>query len=280
MAEEEIVNKDCYYKEVPDNEFYNYSIHGLNIEGIKKYYLEPTNYKYHHMVQLKKDLKKVIENSNILQKERQKKYDINNRYDDERLIKMYGVKKEEKEDNKNIINNKFNTLENNYSKNYDKTKSLKNINRRKILENPIEIKLEKDNINNKIGKEEMKQNILNGTQLNNINNKMKTTNFDKFGIHKTSNSFNKYRYGLNKNSYESFRKFNKSQKRQKELNLPFIKPRKIIIEYQLINDCGIEKENKNIGHNNYMGASFNPYNYSSNPKNRNSRNVYGSLFLH
>ena len=67
MAEEDTVNKDSYYKEVPDNEFYNYSIHGLNIEGIKKYYLEPTNYKYLHMVQLNKDLKKLMENTKILQ---------------------------------------------------------------------------------------------------------------------------------------------------------------------------------------------------------------------
>ena len=34
------------------------------------------------------------------------------------------------------------------------------------------------------------------------------------------------------------------------------------------------------GHNNYMGDSFNPSNYSLVPKNRISRNIYGGLFLH
>ena len=271
MAEEDIVNKDSYYKEVPDNEFYNYSIHGLNIEGIKKYYLEPTNYKYLHMVQLNKDLKKLMENTKILQKERQKKYNIDNRYDDERLIKMYGVKKEEKEEDKNYRNNRFNTLENNYPKNYDMIKSSKIIDGRKIIDKPVEIKLEKDTIKNKIGKEEIKQNILNKSLFNNY----------KSGIHKISNSFNKYRYGSkNMNSCYSLGKFNKSKTKQKQIDLPFIKPRKIIIEYQLTNDCGIKKENKNMGHNNYMGVSFNPFNYSFNPKNRTSRNVYGALFIH
>ena len=34
MEEDEIANKECYYKNEADNEFFNYSIHGLNIEGI------------------------------------------------------------------------------------------------------------------------------------------------------------------------------------------------------------------------------------------------------
>ncbi len=70
--EDEIVNKDCYYKKDADNEFKNYSIHGLNIEGIKKYYLIPVNNKYKHMIQLNKDLDKVIENSKTIQMERKK----------------------------------------------------------------------------------------------------------------------------------------------------------------------------------------------------------------
>ena len=90
------------------------------------------------------------------------------------------------------------------------------------------------------------------------------SNFDKFGIHKILNSFNK----------------SKIKQKQKQFDLSLIKPRKIIIEYQLTNDCCIKKENKNMGHNNYMGVSFNPFNYSFNPKNRTSRNVYGALFIH
>ena len=58
-----------------------------------------------------------------------------------------------------------------------------------------------------------------------------------------------------------------------------IRPRKILIEYNLVNNAGIEKEGKNLGHNGYMGAAFNPYNYSCSTKNRTSRNVYGALFL-
>ena len=97
------------------------------------------------------------------------------------------------------------------------------------------------------------------------------SNFDKFGIHKILNSFNKYRYSSNNmNTCYSLGKFNKSKikQKQKQFDLSLIKPRKIIIEYQLTNDCGIEKENKYMGHNNYMGVYFNPFNYSFNPKNR------------
>lgn len=277
MVEEEIVNKDCYYKDAPDNEFFNYSIHGLNIDGIKKYCLMPTNNKYLHMVQLNKDLKKVIETSKILQKERQKKYDINNVYDDERLIKMYSVKKE---DNINSRNNRFNTLDNRYKyiKNNDISKSSKYIEERKTLEKPVEIKVEKDN---KIVKEEENQSNLNKNPFFDYNSNNKTKpKYDKFGIRKISNSFKKYRYGTNLNTCYSLKGINKSKKKVKELDLPFIKPRKIIIEYQLANDCGVEKEDKNKGHNNYMGVSFNPFNYSINPKNRKARNVNGALFLH
>ena len=66
--------------------------------------------------------------------------------------------------------------------------------------------------------------------------------------------------------------------KRKELNLPIIKPRKIIIECQLTNNAGID--NKNVGHNNHMGESFNPFNYDFAPKNRTARNVYGGLFLY
>ena len=152
MESEDIVKDDKYYEKDSYNKFDTFSVHGLNIEGIKKYYLEPTNYKYLRMVQLNKDLKKVMENIKILQKERQKKYNIDNRYDDERLIKMYGVKKEEKEEDKNYRNNRFNTLENNYPKNYDMIKSSKIIDGRKMTDKPVEIKLEKDIIRNKIEK--------------------------------------------------------------------------------------------------------------------------------
>ena len=70
MEEEDIVNKDIYYKKEPDNQFYNYTVHGLNIEGIKRYYTIPVNSKYHHMVRMKKDLERVINVSKNIKKER------------------------------------------------------------------------------------------------------------------------------------------------------------------------------------------------------------------
>ncbi len=65
---------------------------------------------------------------------------------------MYWVKKEEKEEDKNYRNIRFNTLENKYPKNYDMIKSSKIIDGRKMTDKPVEIKLEKDIIRNKIEK--------------------------------------------------------------------------------------------------------------------------------
>lgn len=278
MVEEEIVNKDCYYKNEPDNEFYNYTTHGLNIEGIKKYYLNPNNSKYYHLVQLNKDLKKIIENSKILEKERQKKYDINNRYDDERLIKMYTINKEKEKakDKINISHKQFNTLDNKFLNNNEISKSSKIFEKKNNLEKPVGIKLE-ETLDNRIGKEEIKRNLLNKNPLIGYSgNKMKW-NINKFGIGPFSKSFNKNK---SINTCYSLRKINKFQKSSKESELPMIKPRKIIIQYHLTNDAGVENENKKYGHNNYMGPSYNPYNYAFTPKNRNARNVYGGLFLH
>ncbi len=78
----------------------------------------------------------------------------------------------------------------------------------------------------------------------------------------------------------SLRKF-KKLKKNKKMSLPFIKPREIIIEYQLTNGSGANQDNKNLGHNGYgyMGASFNPQNYTVTSKNRTKRNVFGGLFV-
>ena len=270
--EEEIVSKDCYYKEKADDEFYNYSIHGLNIEGIKKYCSIPTNRKYHHMVRSNKDLKDVIENSKKLKKERQKKYDINNIYDDERLIKMYSDKKDDNK-NDNISNQYNNTLGNTYLNNnrYNTiSNSTKVMERKKAIEKPYDIQLDNDEINeidNKIGKKELLNKNL---YVQNMNDRH-TLQYD---IGRYTNSFNK------KKMYHSLQKYNKKKTNSKEVNFPVIKPRKIIIEYYLTNGSGVANLNKNIGHNHYMGSSYNPYNYFINPKNRKTRNVYGSLFSH
>ena len=275
VEEEEIVSKDYYYKEKPDDEFYNYSIHGLNIEGIKKYYSIPINIKYHNMIKLNKDLKKIIENSKKFEKDKQKKYNINNRYDDERLIKKYGVKNEDnKNDNKN---NKYNTLGNSYCNNNINniiSNSRKLIEINKTIEKPYEIQLDDDKINeidNKIGKKELKQKLVNKNIFTqNINDRNTLNN----NVGKYTNSINK------KKIYHSLEKHKSNKTISKEINLPLIRPRKIMIEYYLSNGAGVENINKNKGHNNYMGSSFDPSNYSIKPKNRKTRNIYGSLFCH
>ena len=242
----------------------------------------PVNSKYHHMIRLNKDLKKVIENSQKLSKERQKKYDRNNIYDDERLIKMYGAKNEiddEKDIDKNIKSYKqFNTIDNQFlkSKINNKSKTSKFLERKKALEKPI-ISLDKNIINSKIGKKNLKQNIMeNNLYMDFHSNNKEPLDVNKFGVKNISKSFNK---NYNTNTVYNLRRVNKFKKSTKESDLPMIRPRKILIEYNLVNNAGIEKEGKNLGHNGYMGAAFNPYNYSCSTKNRTSRNVYGALFL-
>jgi len=48
------------------------------------------------MIRINKELEKVIENSKITQKERQKSLEIDNIYDENRLVKMYSGKKKTK----------------------------------------------------------------------------------------------------------------------------------------------------------------------------------------
>ena len=85
----------------------------------------------------------------------------------------------------------------------------------------------------------------------------------------------------NVNSFYYLRNSNKINEKAKSKEcFPPINPRKIIIGIHLANSCGVEDGYKNFGHNNYMGSSFNPYNYAMVPKNRTSRNIYGNLFVH
>lgn len=268
MEEDEIIKKDCYYKQEPYNKFHNYSILGLNIKGIKQYFLNPTNSKYQHMIRINKDLEKVIENSKITQKERQKSLEIDNIYDENRLVKMYSGKKK-----RNIINNikqqHFNTIENT---NHIIPKSERLFEIKSNNEKPIKSRMNNTGIN---GKEERKNILIKKNSLSKrLNNKM-GINYNYFGRNNFLRTFN------TKNKYYSLKTFNKKlTKEEDQIDYPIIKPRKIVIEYHLINDANIKKENKNIGHNNYMGSSFNPFNYTFTPKNRNARNVYGGLFFH
>jgi hypothetical protein len=277
--EEDIVNKDIYYKKEPDNQFYNYTVHGLNIEGIKRYYTIPVNSKYHHMLRMKKDLERVINDSKSIQKERQKKYDINNRYPDERLYKMYASNKDANKPKNNIVQSqqRFNTLYNVRSTPFNKNsqESTKLFEQIKSLNKPVEIKPDEefkykalDTNRNTIEHGSLEEGIsARNKTLSNLNNNRK----------KISLSLNRKK--ININNPFSLRKFKESNKNSRE-KFPMIKPRKIIIEYHLINDCGVGKENKNIGHNSYMGGTYNPYNYYSAPKNRRERNIFGALFLH
>ena len=252
MESEDIVNNDKYYQKESYNVFDNFSVHGLNIEGIKKYYSIPTNKKYHHMIKLNKDLDEII-SKHLKEKEEKKKNYKSNIYSEEKLYEMYSEKAKE---NKKI------------SKSLDK--------KRKSKERSININIPDSNAKKEIStlnKKDLKQKILNMNpfiSLTNTNN-FRNMNFskDKFGCS-----------GYNKNISYSLKKFRKKLKLNKKMDLPFIKPRKIIIEYQLTNAAGIMEENKNIGHNHFMGSYYNPENYFVNPKNRTKRNVFGGLFTH
>ena len=254
MDSEDIVNNDKYYEKNSYNVFDTFSIHGLNIEGIKRYYTNPINKKYHHMIKLNKDLDEII-SKHLIEKEKKKKNYKSNIYDEERLIKMYsGIKEEDKKETNKIFKNK------------------------KSGERPINIQITDANINNKINtnnKRDIKQKILN------IEPSLSLTKTDKFNMGKYNIRniiLSKDKNIYNKNLSYSVKKYRKKLDLSKKMSLPFIKPRQIIIEYQLTNDAGISKDNKKIGHNNYMGSFYNPQNYFVNPKNRTKRNVFGGLF--
>ena len=256
MDSEDIINDDKYYEKNSYNVFDTHSIYGLNIEGIKRYYSIPTNKRYHHMVKLKKDLDELF-SKYLKQKEIKKKNYKSNIYDDERLYKMYAGKNEE---DKNKIDNLFQ--------------------KRKSGEKPLNIKIIDDNINKTktINRKEIKQKILGA------NPALSLTSSNRFDIDKNNKKkmlLPKGRNIYNKNISYSLRKFRKKYEYDKKMmDLPFIRPRKIIIDYQLTNDAGVREDKKNIGHNFYMGSSYNPQNFFVDSKNRTKRNVFGGLFTH
>ena len=252
METEDIINDDKYYENNSYNIFDNFSIHGLNIEGIKRYYSIPINKKYHHMIKLNKDLDKII-SEHLIEKEKREKLIKSNIYDDERLYRMYSGKKEE---NKALNNNLLKKRE-------QKEKIAPNI---KIIDN---------NINNQININETSKNDIRQKLLK-AEHPLLTSTF----INKKSNMNKNLIFPRNKNISFSIRKYKNKFKKNKNIDLPAIKPRRIIIEYQLTNDAGISKKDKNIGHNFFMGSSFNPQNYDVNSKNRTKRNVFGGLFIH
>ena len=258
MEAEEVINNDKYYEKDSYNVFDSFSIHGLNFEGIKRYYSIPINKKYHHMIKLNKDLDRIISN-HLIEKEKREKLIKSNVYDDERLYKMYSGKKDE---NKTLTNDL-------YKNGKPKEKKFTNIkivdnNTYNIFNNQIKInETNKNDIRQKLLKRENP--LLTSNLINKKSNIIKTLSLPK--NNNISYSIRKYKNKLEKN-------------RTMNLNLPVIRPRRIIIEYQLTNNAGISKKNKNFGHNFFMGSNFNPQNYYVNSKNRTKRNVFGGLFIH
>lgn len=293
--EDDFVNKECYYKKEADDAFFNYSVHGLNIEGIKKYCLNPVNSKYNKMMKLNREVVKVIEDSKLIQEERKKKFDINNRYDEGRLIKMYATKKND--NNNETLHQRFHTLNNKYKLN----KNI-NININNSIDNSKAVKIfDNNNLNktvdtneNKIinlknsnPKEEIKQNVLitysNSLKDFSTNNSKSSAKYKILSKIKNRNKnfIKALKIKKNVNSFYSLRNRCKiNEKAKSKESFPPINPRKIIIGIHLANSCGVEDGYKNLGHNNYMGSSFDPYNYAVVPKNRISRNIYGNLFVH
>ena len=259
MIEEEIY-KDCYYKETPDNDISKYISYGLNIEGKKKYLLSPRNDKYLHSLKLKTDLEELMKKSNEHQKERQKKYEPFDRFDEERLIKIYSTKKStETEDNK-YRTNVFK------SQQFINDSNTRNKLNKQILTKDNSVDIEKDNKENELLKSPKNENnIVNITN----NYRYKKKSFKDNISYKTPFKL--------KHNLKSLKCFNQKP----TIMLPIINPRKIIINTQLFNDSGIEDKDKNIGScSQCMGVRYNPYNYDIKPKNRVKRNIFGGLYLH
>jgi len=116
---------------------------------------------------------------------------------------------------------------------------------------------------NKINRSELKQKILNisPNQLTENPIKIDKNNFRSFSINKNNSRKNFYQTNM---SY-SLRKF-KKLKKNKKMSLPFIKPREIIIEYQLTNGSGANQDNKNLERSNLSNnrsSCFGHHNQSS-----------------
>ena len=261
MLEEEI-KKDCYYKKDPDNEIFNRNSYGLNIEGKKKYLLSPRNDKYLRTLRLNRDLTELMKKTEELQKERQKKYPIFDRFNEERLIKIYS--------NKNTIE-----TEGNITRRPNVFKSQQSIYDSNIL-NKINTEIQ-PKVNNTIdiGKDNKIKELFKSEKKaqNSVNILTKFRNKEKCFIDSIDQkSRHKHRYNL-----KSLKIF----KPKPSIILPIINPRKIIIDTQLFNDSGIEDKDKSFGScSQCMGERYNPQNYEIKSKNRTKRNQFGSLYLH
>ena len=182
---------------------------------------------------------------------------------------MYAANKESNKPKNNIEQSQqsFNTLYNVrstpfYKNSQESTKLFEQI---KASNKPVEIKPDKELIHKILNSNG--NTIEHGSFEDGISARNKTLSNLSGNRKKMAISLNRK---ISINNPFSLRKFKKSNKNSREKFL-IIKPRKIIIEYHLTNCCGIGKENKNMGHNSYMGGTYYPYNYYSAPKNRRER---------
>lgn len=301
MEIEEGINNNCYYKNTPDNDFNNRYTYGLNFEGIKRYYTVPENNKYKHLAKLNKDLEIRIEEDRKVYNERQEKLASIDRYNKDRLIKMYTRQKtssnetlEKNKNNSEIIQNLF-TEGNGTNKNVNVSKNITKksedfIKRKEEgktnKDNPIKLQIDKNceknllkstrNISNDRGNFLSFKNLLPNQRKNN-KNIYRGYSPNTFGNKSLDRYYPKMYSIKNKDFIQQKNKLN--LKANSLSKLPKIRPRKIIIDYCQYNGSNVIS--KKIGCNsNFMGSDFNPANYSIPSKNRTARNVFGGLYLH
>lgn len=263
---EEELSKDCYYKDTPYNEINNRYSYGLNIEGKKRYLLSPRNDKYLRILSLNRELEKTIKKNREQQKEEQKKYDeAFDKFNQDRQIKMYNFHTvdtdNDEERRKKQINNLFKSSQ--------------------LIKSPINLKLRKKFLEEIKPKNDNKELIK--------NNEVKSSEVLKTSVYNTRPNIEKSLSNCDHIGRNKFLQKTKHKTKLKSINieqkpsilLPIINPRKIIINYHMHNDSGIEEKDKSYGVNSQcMGANYSPENYLVKSKNRVKRNFYGALYAH
>lgn len=239
------MDNECYYKNYPDNNYSKHSTYGLNLEGIKKYYLTPDNNFYNHQEKLKKEtLKRIYDNEQ--QKINKLSLNINSTKNSKDTIEEIGSNKEDRA--KSLNKTKLNTLNNQRYKKFNflnsysiKTNKIKDLN------------------------EKREKNTIYST-INPNKTRIDRGNFQKASI----NCFRKSQ-------------INKQQFLPKINPRPIILD--YCLTYSNNNGSSYNGKYtngyKNLGYNGYnMGENYNPDNYEVRRKNRTKRNVFGTLFPH
>lgn len=239
-----------YYKKDPDNDFQKHSTYGLNLEGIKKYYLTPDNNYFNHQEKLRAEIQKRLELHEQMKRHKisiaSSLKDNSSKFDDLTLNKNTSLR------SKTIENS---IRENQKKKESDTGKSFKNI---EVF--PDYYKNRKDN---------KSRSLLHST-LDLNKNRLTKRKFENLKLNKMVDN-------------------RLAEIRGRDKYLPKINPRPILVDYCLTyskdNGASLSSKNtngyKNLGCNGfYMGESYNPDNYEIKRKNRTKRNVFGTLFPH